>query len=134
MTARPVPAVGMVVWRADAVLLIRRGRPPFEGLWSIPGGRVEPGETLHAAAARELAEETGVRARIAGLIDVFESITPHGHFVMIDYAARWTGGEPRAGDDALEAGFFSFDDALKRVAWDKTRTALAQSRALIAPE
>ncbi|MGJ3230955.1 MAG: NUDIX hydrolase [Oceanicaulis sp.] len=123
--------VGLVVWRSDEVLLIRRGKPPFEGLWSIPGGKVEPGETLAAAALRELAEETGTKAEIAGLIDVFENISPHGHFVMVDYAARWLSGEPQAGDDALEARFMSHGDALQALSWDKTREALDRSRAVL---
>jgi 8-oxo-dGTP diphosphatase len=116
--------VGLVVWRGDEVLLIRRGKPPFEGQWSVPGGRVEPGEALQAAAHRELLEETGTIAEIAGLIDVFENIGEHGHFVMVDYAARWISGEPRAGDDARDARFMRYDDALKALTWDKTRQAL----------
>jgi len=123
--------VGLVVWRGEDVLLIRRGKPPFEGQWSIPGGRVEPGEPLHAAALRELDEETGTKAEIAGLIDVFESFGPHGHFVMVDYAARWLSGDPRAGDDALEARFMSRNDALHALSWDKTRQALDRSRAVL---
>lgn len=123
--------VGLVVWRGEEVLLIRRGKPPFEGQWSIPGGRVEPGEALQAAAHRELLEETGTTAGIAGLIDVFENIGEHGHFVMVDYAARWLFGEPRAGDDARDARFMSYDDALEALSWDKTRQALDASRAVL---
>jgi 8-oxo-dGTP diphosphatase len=123
--------VGLVVWRGDEVLLIRRGKPPFEGQWSVPGGRVEPGEALQAAAHRELLEETGTIAEIAGLIDVFENIGEHGHFVMVDYAARWISGEPRAGDDARDARFMRYDDALKALTWDKTRQALDASRAVL---
>jgi 8-oxo-dGTP diphosphatase len=78
----PRISVGLVVWRADEVLLIRRANPPYQGCWSIPGGKVEFGETLHEAALRELKEETGIEAAIEGLIDVFESITEHGHYVM----------------------------------------------------
>lgn len=123
--------VGLVVWRGEEVLLIRRGKPPFEGQWSVPGGRVEPGEALQAAAHRELMEETGATAEIAGLIDVFENIGEHGHFVMVDYAARWLSGEPRAGDDARDARFMSYGDALKALTWDKTRQALDASRAVL---
>ncbi|MEQ8406544.1 MAG: NUDIX hydrolase [Oceanicaulis sp.] len=123
--------VGLVVWRGGDVLLIRRGKPPFEGLWSIPGGKVEPGERLQTAALRELHEETGTKAEIAGLIDVFENIGPHGHFVMVDYAARWLSGAPEAGDDALEARFMSYEDALDALSWDKTREALDRSRAVL---
>ncbi len=131
MTRRPVLSVGGAVWRGDEVLLIRRGKEPFLGLWSIPGGGVEYGESLEAALARELHEETGITARIAGLIDVFQSITAHGHFVMIDYACHWEAGEPVAGDDALDTGFFTLEDALAKVSWDETRKVIARSAALL---
>ncbi|XBQ15226.1 MAG: NUDIX hydrolase [Oceanicaulis sp.] len=121
-------AAGLVVERDGAILLVRRGKPPFEGAWSIPGGRIEPGERAADAALRELYEETGTRAAICGLIDVFEAIGEHGHFVMIDYAARWTEGAPRPGDDALEARFFPFEEARALVSWDDTRTALDGAR------
>ena len=123
----PRISVGLVVWRADEVLLIRRANPPYQGCWSIPGGKLEFGETLHEAALRELKEETGIHAEIEGLIDIFESITEHGHYVMADYSARWRAGEPRAGDDALEAAFFPFARASANVSWDITRTAIQQS-------
>ena len=128
---RPVVSVGAVVWRGDTVLLIKRGKEPFLGLWSIPGGSVEYGEPLEAALARELHEETGITARIAGLVDVFQSITAHGHFVMIDYACHWEAGEPVAGDDALEAGFFTMEEALEKISWDETRDVITRSVALL---
>lgn len=131
---RPVLAAGIVVWRGDEVLLIRRGKPPYKGEWSIPGGKVEHGEPIREAVLRELAEETGTRAEIVGLIDLYESITAHGHYVMADFAARWIAGEPVAGDDALVARFFPLDEALERVGWDETRSAVSDSRALIAPD
>lgn len=128
---RPVVSVGAVVWRGDTVLLIKRGKEPFLGLWSIPGGSVEYGEPLEAALARELHEETGITARIGGLVDVFQSITAHGHFVMIDYACHWEAGEPVAGDDALEAGFFTMEEALEKISWDETRDVITRSVALL---
>lgn len=120
---RPTPCVGVVCLRDDEVLLIRRGKAPRLGQWSIPGGRMEFGETLHAAALRELKEETGVDAEILGLIDVIDSLEPAAdwHGVLVDYAARWTSGEPVAGDDAMEACFIPMAQALTRVDWSETR-------------
>ncbi|MET4683588.1 NUDIX hydrolase [Brevundimonas faecalis] len=119
----PTPAVGVVCLKDDAVLLIRRGTPPREGEWSLPGGRIEPGERLADAALRELQEETGIEARLIGLIDVVDGLFPDAgrHYVLIDYAAVWTAGEPRAGDDAAEAVFLPVEEALRRVDWSETR-------------
>ncbi|MCC5980136.1 MAG: DNA mismatch repair protein MutT, partial [Oceanicaulis sp.] len=86
---------------------------------------------LEAALAREIMEETCITARIAGLIDVFQSISTHGHFVMVDYACHWEAGEPVAGDDALEAGFFTLAEALEKVSWDETRQVITRSAALL---
>lgn len=119
----PVPAVGVVCLRGDSVLLIRRGTPPRLGEWSLPGGRIEPGERVRDAAARELLEETGVTARITGLIDVVDGLFPEAgrHYVLIDYAAEWISGEPVAGDDAAEARFIPLAEAGTLIAWDETR-------------
>ena len=123
----PVPAVGVVCLRGDAVLLIRRGTPPMQASWSLPGGRIEPGERAVDAALRELAEETGVVARLTGLIDVVDGIFPDSgrHYVLIDYAARWVSGEPVAGDDALEARFVPLSGVDGLVSWAETRRVIA---------
>tara|TARA_R110002167_G_scaffold64917_9_gene183555 strand:+ start:1923 stop:2351 length:429 start_codon:yes stop_codon:yes gene_type:complete len=122
----PVPAVGVVCLRDDTVLLIRRGTPPMQGSWSLPGGRIEPGERAVDAALRELAEETGVVAELTGLIAVVDGIFPDSgrHYVLIDYAARWISGEPVAGDDALEARFVPLDQADTLVDWAETRRVI----------
>jgi 8-oxo-dGTP diphosphatase len=119
----PVPAVGVVCLRGDEVLLIRRGKPPGIGDWSLPGGRIEPGERAVDAALRELREETGVEARLLGLIDVVDGLFPEigRHFVLIDYAAEWVSGQPRAGGDALEAAFMPFAAAIDAVKWSETK-------------
>lgn len=119
----PIPAVGVVCLRDGEVLLIRRGTPPRLGEWSLPGGRIEPGERAVEAALRELREETGVKGRILGLIDVVDGLFPDAgrHYVLIDYLAEWVSGEPVAGDDAAEAAFMPLETALSRVSWDETR-------------
>ena len=125
----PVPAVGVVCLKGDEVLLIRRGTPPRQGEWSLPGGRIEAGESVTVAALRELREETGVEADLIGLIDVVDGIFPSAgkHYVLIDYAAVWRSGEVRAGDDAAEAEFVPLDQALARVDWEETRRIIRRA-------
>jgi 8-oxo-dGTP diphosphatase len=127
----PIPCVGVVCWRGDEVLLIKRGRAPRLGEWSIPGGKVELGETLGEAALRELLEETGVTAELAGLIEVYEILEPEYHYVLIDYAAHYVCGEPCAGDDADEARFVAIDDALSLVTRDDIVDVLLKSKGKI---
>ena len=88
---RPVSTVGVVCLRGAEVLLIKRGNPPRQGQWSLPGGRLDWGETLQDGALRELTEETGVTAQILGLIDVVDGLFTSRatgettrHYVMID--------------------------------------------------
>ena len=92
-----------------AVLLVRRAKPPSEGLWAIPGGSVELGETLAQAAERELFEETGVRARAGKPCYAFDAVHRDDqgrvrfHYVIVDLRADYLSGKPTAGDDVLEA-------------------------------
>jgi 8-oxo-dGTP diphosphatase len=120
----PVGAAGVVCLRGDEVLLIRRGTPPRLGEWSLPGGRIEWGERAVDAALRELREETGVEAEITGLLDVIDGLFPGRHYLLVDYAARWVSGEPRAGDDAADARFWPAEAALAAVDWDETRRVI----------
>ena len=124
----PVPAVGVVCWRDDEVLLIRRGRAPHLGEWSIPGGKVNRGEALHDAALRELFEETHVQAMIGGLLAVYEIIEPDFHYVLIDYSAEWLSGEPVAGDDADAARFMRLDEAMSLIDNEDMRDVLLKSK------
>ena len=130
---KPIVAVGVVCVRGqDEVLLIQRGTEPRKGEWSIPGGKLDLGARLKDCAARELLEETGVTARIGDLLDVFDGLfLPQKHYVLVDYLATWVSGEPRAGDDAAEACFFGWDEALEKVGWSSTRQVLEQARALV---
>ncbi|GAC1393457.1 MAG: NUDIX hydrolase [Polyangiales bacterium] len=94
--------------RAPSVLLIQRGRPPLQGTWTLPGGRVERGEGVTAALRREVREETGLDVEVGALVEVVELVDPAGayHFVILDHVARPVdpaSPEPRAGDDAADA-------------------------------
>ena len=126
----PTPAAGVVCLRGDEVLLVRRGTAPRLGEWSLPGGRVEYGETVAAAALRELREETGVEAEIVELLAVVDGLFPEigKHYVLIDYLVRWVSGEPRAGDDAAEARFFPAEEAIALVDWSETKRIIALAR------
>lgn len=106
MSGRPELAVAAIVTDEQGrVLLIRRGHPPSAGRWTVPGGRVERGETLLQALARELLTETGLTAKPGPLAEVFELITDRYHYVILDYLMTEPRGELRAGDDATDARF-----------------------------
>ncbi|HVB56960.1 MAG TPA: NUDIX domain-containing protein [Candidatus Acidoferrales bacterium] len=118
---RPVVGVGGVVILGGRVLLVRRGKPPLEGEWSIPGGMLELGETLLEGVQRELAEETAVEVRVLDLIEVFERISfdaaglPKYHFVVLDYLCEVIRGDARAGSDVTEVAWTT-DSELSRYA------------------
>jgi 8-oxo-dGTP diphosphatase len=117
MPAPRIRCVGAVIHDADQkLLLIRRGHPPGEGLWSLPGGRVEPGESDHAAVIREIGEETGLRIVPGALLGSVERPGPNGTvFDIRDYECVVTGGELAAGDDAADVRWVS-PGALARMA------------------
>jgi 8-oxo-dGTP diphosphatase len=94
--ARPQLAVSAAIFRDDKILLVRRARSPAKGFYTLPGGRVEFGESLHAALQREVDEETGLGIEIAGLAgwrEVLPAAGGGGHFVIMSFAARWIANE-----------------------------------------
>lgn len=103
--------VGGVVIRDRRVLLIRRGGPPLEGEWSLPGGMLELSETLEEGVLRELLEETGMQVRVQGLVEVFERIIRDDsgrtkyHFVIADYLCEALSGEARAASDVTDVAW-----------------------------
>jgi 8-oxo-dGTP diphosphatase len=99
---RPQLAVSAVIFRDGKVLLVRRARSPGKGFYSLPGGRVEFGESLHTALAREVDEETGLRIDIvalAGWREVLPSAGGGGHYLIMSFAARWVAREPLLNDE-----------------------------------
>jgi 8-oxo-dGTP diphosphatase len=113
---RPIVGVGAVIFDGDRVLLVKRGREPLKGEWSLPGGGVEVGESLTAAVAREVLEETKLRVEVGPVIEVLDRIQ-HGvdgrveyHFVIVDYLCQPSGGHVQSGSDAADARWVPLDD------------------------
>ena len=110
--AHPLLGVGAIIVANGKVLLVERGKPPLEGLWSLPGGLVETGERLEEAVAREVWEETGLRVTAGSIATVFERIMPDSdgrpeyHYVLVDFYCKVLGGDLRAGDDSRSAEWF----------------------------
>jgi ADP-ribose pyrophosphatase YjhB (NUDIX family) len=123
---QPVVGVGAVVWRGDQVLLIKRGKPPREDTWSLPGGRQELGETVTAAAQREIWEETGLEVTVQDVVAVVDLIErdDHGtvqvHYTLIDVLAEWQHGEAQAADDAIDVAWARLDDLPRYELWSET--------------
>lgn len=127
----PICAVAAFVFdREHRVLVVQRGTPPGEGLWSLPGGKLELGETLVQAVARELVEETGIVAEVGPLVCVLERIGDDFHYVVLDYRARAIGGTLVAGGDARAARFVSDDELAALPHTDGLLDALARARAM----
>lgn len=142
MSQRSV-AVGVaaVIWNdRREVLLIRRMKEPRKGQWSLPGGKVEFGESLHLALKREIREETGLEIEIMGLIDVAETIDDEAagakgfHFVLIDYAARVISGEAVAASDAADATWVPITKLAEYPMWDEMRRLIRRSEKIVFPD
>jgi len=121
----PVLAVDAVIRMGEGVVLVRRGRPPFEGWWALPGGLCQRGETVEEAMCREVEEETGLLVEPVRLIGVFSDPDrdPRGHTVSVAFLARPVGGKLRAASDA--AGVKVFRKLPERLAFDHRRILVA---------
>ena len=133
---RPIVGVGVVVCREGRVLLIRRGRPPRLGQWSLPGGGQMLGETVEQAARREVLEETGLALRRLELLTVVDLVEPDEagairyHYTLVDFVAEAEPGEARPGDDAAATAWHAPDGLEGLGLWSETqrivRLALAR--------
>jgi 8-oxo-dGTP diphosphatase len=122
---RPVVGVGTVVWHGDRVLLVRRGRPPRQGHWSLPGGAQELGETVAEAARREVLEETGLEVEVGEVLATVDLIERAGdrvryHYTLIDFSAEALGPALRAGGDAADARWFTLAEVEQLGLWSET--------------
>ena len=135
----PRVGIGAVVFREGRILLVRRGVSPGKGLWSIPGGLVELGETLQAAAEREILEETGITIRAGEPLFTCDFFERDGdgriryHYVIVDLAADYVSGEVRGADDALEARWVSPAE-MEEISPTKTTLKLLQQIRFLPPQ
>lgn len=133
---RPIVAVGAVILDADRVLLVKRGHEPLKGQWSLPGGAVEVGETLEAALAREVREETGLDVSEGPVVEVLDRIQRDAegrieyHYVIIDYLSRVRGGRAARGSDADEVRWVEVASLDAYHVTEKTASVIHRARAL----
>jgi 8-oxo-dGTP diphosphatase len=123
-----IDCVGVICFREQDVLLIQRGTPPRKGEWSIPGGRIEAGESEIEAALRELNEETGVTAILGPKVAVILADFEGFRYRLHDYVAVWQAHEPVAGDDAAAACFTAPEKLDALGMWPKTREVIETAR------
>ena len=134
--SRPFIGVGVVVLKEEMALLIRRGKPPKQGEWSLPGGSQNVGETVRETAAREVREETGVEIKEAHFLEVIDAIIPDRdgrtkyHYTLIDFVAEWAAGEAVAADDAEHAEWVSLNRLDELELWEKTRRVIRKAARL----
>ena len=114
--ARPWVGIGVIAFRGEEVLLVKRGKPPRLGSWSLPGGAQHLGEPAEAAARRELLEETGIEVGPLELAAVVDGISRDDegrvryHYTIVDYCGHWTAGEARPGDDVAAVAWAAPDE------------------------
>lgn len=134
---RPIVGIGIVVLKGDSVLLVRRGKPPNVGSWTLPGGAQDLGETCEQAARRELLEETGLTVGALHLAANVDSIRHDAagrvqyHYTIIDYACRWEAGAPVAGSDVTEAIWAPLDRLDDYDLWREAHRVIAIAQGLV---
>lgn len=134
---RPIVGIGIVVLKGERVLLVRRGKPPGVGTWTLPGGAQELGETAQEAARRELMEETGLEVGTLTLAAQVDSIRRDGegriqyHYTILDFAAAWSSGEPVAGSDVTEAVWAPIDALAPFDLWSEAHRVIAIAARLV---
>jgi len=132
----PFVGVGVVVWKAEKFILIKRSSPPRLGQWSIPGGRQELGETVKEAAIRETREETGLSIQITDFLGVVDSIQKDSenrvrfHATLIDFSGEWVRGTARAGSDASNIAWHNLEDLDELNLWSETNRIIRKSAEL----
>lgn len=136
---RPLIGVGAIIVENNRVVVVRRAHEPLKGQWSVPGGVLELGETLHSGAAREALEETGLVVEVGEVLEVFDRILRDGygrvqfHYVLIDFLCRRVSGELRAGEDASEARWVTAEELRNFPIADSAQAVLSKGLAKSAP-
>lgn len=134
--ARPFVGIGVVVLKAGSVLLVRRGKPPNVGTWSLPGGAQEVGETAEEAGRRELLEETGLTVGALHFAAHVDNIRRDAagrvqfHYTILDFAARWEAGDPAPASDVSEVVWAPLDRLDEYHLWHEAHRVIAIAREL----
>jgi ADP-ribose pyrophosphatase YjhB (NUDIX family) len=123
----PVASVGAIIIRHDKILLVKRGRQPSKGLWSIPGGAIELGESARNALKREVKEECGIDIRVGPIFDIVDKVTRDRkgrivyHYIIIDFIAKYVKGSLKAATDITDVSWFSPREMAKLAMPARTR-------------